>query len=149
MQAIETLENEPFYDHCRPVFGAPQVLQSIGQFRLQNQSSFEAVHLVQTLHLHTSGSARGGSGIPVYPKRIRQNTQKYPKFLPIFPKLIETLYTVYPKLVVAKQALILLKSYLYITPPTRNRRASFVLHLIENWQSVNPHWGRTVITFSR
>ena len=54
MQAIETLENEPFYDHCRPVFGAPQVLQSVGQFRLQNQSSFEAVHLVQTLHLHTS-----------------------------------------------------------------------------------------------
>ena len=28
--------------------------QSVGQFRLQNRSSFEAVHLVQTLHLHTS-----------------------------------------------------------------------------------------------
>ena len=25
---------------------------------------------------HTSGSARWGSGIPVYPKKIRQNTQK-------------------------------------------------------------------------
>ena len=96
-----------------------------------------------------SGSARGGSGIPVYPKKIRQNTQKYPKFLPIYPQLIEGLNTVDPKLVVAKQALILFKSYLYITPPTRNRRASFVHHLIENWQSVNPHWGRTVITFSR
>ena len=32
------------------------------------------------------GSARGGSGIPVYPKKNRQNTQKYPKFLPIYPK---------------------------------------------------------------
>ena len=54
MQAIETLENEPFYDHCRRVFDAPQVLQSVRQFRLQSQNSFEAVHLVQTLHLHTS-----------------------------------------------------------------------------------------------
>ena len=34
-----------------------------------------------------SGSAREGSGIPVYPKKIRQNTQKYPKFIQIYPKL--------------------------------------------------------------
>ena len=31
-----------------------------------------------------SGSARGGSGIPVYPKKMRQ---KYPKFIQIYPKL--------------------------------------------------------------
>ena len=37
---------------------------------------------------HLSGSARGGSAIPVYPKNeIRQNTQKYPKFIQIYPKL--------------------------------------------------------------
>ena len=36
----------------------------------------------------------GGSGIPVYPKKIRQNTQKYPKFIQIYPKLIKgILYT--------------------------------------------------------
>ena len=29
----------------------------------------------------------GGSGIPVYPKKIRQNTQKYPKFIQIYPNL--------------------------------------------------------------
>ena len=37
-----------------------------------------------------SGSTRGGgrgSGIPVYPKKIRQNTRKYPKFIQIYPKL--------------------------------------------------------------
>ena len=33
---------------------------------------------------------QGGSGIPVYPKKIRQNTQKYPKYM-------EALYTVYLK----------------------------------------------------
>ena len=42
----------------------------------------------------------GGSGIPVYPNNICQNTQKFPKFLQMYPKLIEALYTVYPKLVV-------------------------------------------------
>ena len=36
------------------------------------------------------GRGGGGSGIPVYPKKIRQNTQKY-------PKLMEALYTVYLK----------------------------------------------------
>ena len=30
---------------------------------------------------------RGGNGIPVYPKKIRQNTQKYPKCIQIYPKL--------------------------------------------------------------
>ena len=57
--------------------------------------------------IQKTGSARGGSGILVCPKKIRQNTQKYPNFLPIYPKLIEALYTVYPELVVATQALIL------------------------------------------
>ena len=28
-----------------------------------------------------------GSGIPVYPKKIRQNTPKYPKFIQIYPNL--------------------------------------------------------------
>ena len=36
---------------------------------------------------HCAGSASEGSGIPVYPKKIRQNTQKYPKFIQIYPKL--------------------------------------------------------------
>ena len=52
MPATEILANAPFCDRFIPVFGAPQVLQSVGQFRLQNQNSFEVVHLVQTLHLH-------------------------------------------------------------------------------------------------
>ena len=30
---------------------------------------------------------RVGSGIPVYPKKIHQNTLKYPKFIQIYPKL--------------------------------------------------------------
>ena len=30
---------------------------------------------------------QGGSGIPVYAKKIRQNTPKYPKFIQIYPKL--------------------------------------------------------------
>ena len=33
------------------------------------------------------GSGGGGSGIPVYPKKIGQNTQKYPKFIQIYLKL--------------------------------------------------------------
>ena len=33
------------------------------------------------------GRPGGGSGIPVYPKKIRQNTQKYQKFIQIYPKL--------------------------------------------------------------
>ena len=33
------------------------------------------------------GRPGGGSGIPVYPKKIRQNIQKYPKFIQIYPKL--------------------------------------------------------------
>ena len=37
--------------------------------------------------LNIAGSARRGSGIPVYPKKIRQNTPKYPKFIQIYPKL--------------------------------------------------------------
>ena len=34
-----------------------------------------------------TGSAEGGSDIPVHLKKIRQNTQKYPKFIQIYPKL--------------------------------------------------------------
>ena len=33
------------------------------------------------------GWGGGGSGIPVYPKKIHQNTLKYPKFIQIYPKL--------------------------------------------------------------
>ena len=41
------------------------------------------------------GRPGGGSGIPVYPKKIRQNTPKYPKFIQIYPKLYpRILYTV-------------------------------------------------------
>ena len=39
------------------------------------------------LSVNYPGSARGGSDIPVYPKKIRQNTPKYPKFIQIYPKL--------------------------------------------------------------
>ena len=39
-----------------------------------------------------SGSARGVSGIPVHPKKIRQNTQKYPKFIQIYPKLCQVYF---------------------------------------------------------
>ena len=45
-------------------------------------------HSFETFLLeYLSGSARGVSGIPVYPKKIRQNTQKYPQFIQIYPKL--------------------------------------------------------------
>ena len=39
--------------------------------------------------------SQGGSGIPVYPKKIRQNiTQKYPKFIQIYPGIFSgILYT--------------------------------------------------------
>ena len=45
---------------------------------------------------------RQGSGIPIYPKKNRQNTPKYPKFLQIYPKIIEALNTLYPKLEVSE-----------------------------------------------
>ena len=38
----------------------------------------------------------GGSGIPVYTKKIRQNTQKYPKIHPNIPKIIPR-YTLHLK----------------------------------------------------
>ena len=38
------------------------------------------------------GAGGGGSGIPVYPKKIRQNTQKYPKFIQIYQKLKQVYY---------------------------------------------------------
>ena len=49
-----------------------------------------------------TGSARGGIGIPIYPKKNRQNTPKYLKFLQIYPKIIEALNTLYPKLEVSE-----------------------------------------------
>ena len=49
------------------------------------------------LDLQRTGSARGGSGIPIYSKKNRQNTPKYPKFLQIYPKIIEALNTLYLK----------------------------------------------------
>ena len=58
-----------------------------------------------------SGSARGGSGIPIYPKKNRQNTPKYPKFLQIYPKIIEALNTLYPKLEVSET-----NTYLVVLP---------------------------------
>ena len=52
------------------------------------------------------GGGGGGSGIPVYLKKIRQNTQKYPEFIRIYPKLYPGIlytwnskwYTAYPYL---------------------------------------------------
>ena len=43
----------------------------------------------QQYQYNITGSARGGSGIPIYPKKNRQNTPKYPKFLQIYPKIIK------------------------------------------------------------
>ena len=62
-------------------------------------------------HFSKSGSARGGSGIPIYPKKNRQNTPKYPKFLQIYPKIIEALNTLYPKLEVSET-----NTYLVVLP---------------------------------
>ena len=57
--------------------------------------------LIDLCYRHQSGSARGGSGITVYPKKIRQNTQKYPKFIQIYPKLYPgILYTLNSKKVI-------------------------------------------------
>ena len=58
-----------------------------------------------------SGSAWRGSGIPIYPKKNRQNTPKYPKFLQIYPKIIEALNTLYPKLEVSET-----NTYLVVLP---------------------------------
>ena len=55
-----------------------------------------------TCNNKTGSAGGGGSGIPGYPKKIRQNTQKYPKLIQIYPKLIEALYTVYLELVVSE-----------------------------------------------
>ena len=43
------------------------------------------------------GLKTGGSVIPIYTKKNRQNTQKYPKFIQMYVKLMEALYTVYLK----------------------------------------------------
>ena len=64
----------------------------------KKKTRFDPHHLNTALYY--PGSVRGGSGIPVYPKKFAKNTQKCPKFIQIYPKLIETLYTVYLKLVV-------------------------------------------------
>ena len=54
--------------------------------RMKQKTSLQRpVYLFSTQLM--SGSASGGSGIPVYPKKIRQNTPKYPKFIQIYPKL--------------------------------------------------------------
>ena len=58
-----------------------------------------------------TGSARGGIGIPIYPKKNRQNTPKYLKFLQIYPKIIEALNTLYPKLEVSET-----NTYLVVLP---------------------------------
>ena len=55
-----------------------------------------------------AGSARGGSGIPIYPEKNQQNT---PKFLQIYPKIIEALNTLYPKLEVSET-----NTYLVVLP---------------------------------
>ena len=39
------------------------------------------------IDLHQSGSARGGSGIPVYPKKNRQNTQNSSKYTQIYTQV--------------------------------------------------------------
>ena len=50
--------------------------------------SFKKKILCLTVRFYASiRVGQGGSGIPVYPKKIRQNTQKYPKFIQICPKL--------------------------------------------------------------
>ena len=45
MPATEILANAPFCDRCTPVFGAPQVLQSVRQFinLLQNNYSSQQI----------------------------------------------------------------------------------------------------------
>ena len=57
------------------------------------------------------GGGGGGIGIPIYPKKNRQNTPKYPKFLQIYPKIIESLNTLYPKLEVSET-----NTYLVVLP---------------------------------
>ena len=37
--------------------------------------------LIDLCYRHQSGSARGGSGITVYPKKIRKNTQNSSKYI--------------------------------------------------------------------
>ena len=65
-------------------------------FKLPKNAKFRQ-HALLKLTVILSGSARGGSGIPIYPKKNRQNTPKYPKFLQIYPKIIEALNTLYLK----------------------------------------------------
>ena len=69
-------------------------------------------------------SRGGGSGIPVYPKKIRQNTQKYPKFIQIYPKLYPgILYTWNSKKVIYRIPIfkLILKAPVYCIPQNPGR----------------------------
>ena len=60
-------------------------------------TSARGIQLPFTVNNFRQGRPGGGSGIPIYPKKNRQNTPKYPKFLQIYPKIIEALNTLYLK----------------------------------------------------
>ena len=49
--------------------------------------SAEICTILSTIIFRVGQGGEGGSGIPVYPKNIRQNTQKHPKFIQIYAKL--------------------------------------------------------------
>ena len=88
--------------------------ESLNQSQAACRSIDRRIWLATVSHYvrgHISGSARGGSGIPIYPKKNRQNTPKYPKFLQIYPKIIEALNTLYPKLEVSET-----NTYLVVLP---------------------------------
>ena len=82
-------------------------------FLCLRQAAYNNVPFLFTFQFFTrmAHAFRGGSGIPIYPKKNRQNTPKYPKFLQIYPKIIEALNTLYPKLEVSET-----NTYLVVLP---------------------------------
>ena len=59
------------------------------EVRVDSDYGYEFLDGTEERKEDLTGSARGGSGIPIYPKKNRQNTPKYPKFLQIYPKIIK------------------------------------------------------------
>ena len=65
-----------------------QLCSDYSKKTLLNLTQWSSVHNIRNrVKLQGRPGGGGGSGIPVYQKKIHQNTPKYPKFIQIYPKL--------------------------------------------------------------